>query len=75
MGFNKKSSLLENLNFMIFGFVGFLIIVILLIFASIAMKKKMTNKNQKKLKKYKMKLKQLILNGIHESINNGAIPL
>ena len=53
MGFSKKSSLLENLNFMIFGFGAFLVIVVLLIIGTIAMNKKMSYKNKKKLKKYR----------------------
>ena len=39
------------------------------------MKHKISIKNRKKLEKFKKKVQQMISNGIHESVNNGSIPL
>ena len=75
MGISKKKSLLENLNFMIFGFVAFLITVVVLIISILVMKQIISIKNRKKLEKFKKKVQKMISNGIHESINNGSIPL
>ena len=67
--------MLENLNFMILGLFGLLLMVILIIFLTIAIKTKLSLKNKNKLIKRKIKLQNIIVNGIHESINNGSLPL
>ena len=60
---------------MILGPFGLLLMVILIIFGTIAIKNKMSFKNKNKFIKNKKKLQNMIVNGIHESVNNGSLPL
>ena len=60
---------------MIFGLLAFIVIGVLIIVVTIVLKRQMRDKNKRKLEKNKKKLKQMVTNGIHESINNGSVPL
>ena len=71
---DSNKTFLENLNSMALGAAGGLLIIIFIILGTLLMKQ-MSEERKKKMNEVLEKLQIAIVNGIHQTINNGSIPI